>query len=56
MVTAGNKGKRLSLVNHTTETNTEVQKYRILMSARPRPNNYLELSKEDVLGNVMLSH
>ena len=29
--------------------------YRILLSARQRPNNYLEFSKENVLGNIMLS-
>ena len=32
------------------------QKYRILLSARQRYNNYLELSKESVMGNMMLSH
>ena len=32
------------------------QKYRILVSAKQRPNNYLELSKENVLGNMILSH
>ena len=32
------------------------QKYRILLSARQRSNNYLELSKENLLGNMMLSH
>ena len=32
------------------------QKYRILLSARQRSNNYLELSKEKVLGNMMLSY
>ena len=31
------------------------QKYRILLSARQRSNNYLELSKENLLGNMMLS-
>ena len=31
------------------------QKYRILLSARQRSNNYLELSRENVLGNMMLS-
>ena len=32
------------------------QKIRILQSARQRSKNYLELSKENVLGNMMLSH
>ena len=32
------------------------QKYRILLSARQRSNNYLELSNGNVLGNMMLSH
>ena len=33
------------------------QKWRILLSARPRFNyNYLELSKENVLRNMMMSH
>ena len=32
------------------------QKYRILLLARQSPNNNLELSKENVLGNIMLSH
>ena len=32
------------------------QKYKILLSARQRSNNYLELSKESIFGNVMLSH
>ena len=32
------------------------QKYRILLSARRRYNNYLKLSKESVMGNMMLSH
>ena len=32
------------------------QKYRILLSARQRSNNYLELSKEKVMENMMLSH
>ena len=27
-----------------------------LLSARQRPNNYLEISKGNVLGNIMLSH
>ena len=31
------------------------KKYRILLSARQRSNNYLELSRENVLGNMMLS-
>ena len=32
------------------------QKYRTLLSARQRSNNYLKLSKENVLGNMMLLH
>ena len=32
------------------------QKWRILLSARQRSNNYLELSKENVLGSMMLWH
>ena len=32
------------------------QKYRVLLSSRQRSNNYLELSKENVLGNMMLPH
>ena len=32
------------------------EKWRILLSARQRSNNYLKLSKEYVLGNMMLSH
>ena len=32
------------------------QKYRTLLSAKQRSSNYLELSKENVLGNMMLSH
>ena len=32
------------------------QKYRILLTARQRSNNYLELSKETFGGNMMLSH
>ena len=32
------------------------QKWRILLSARQRSNNYLEFSKENVLENMMLSH
>ena len=35
---------------------TTCQKYRILLSSRQRSNNYLELSKENVWGNMMLSH
>ena len=32
------------------------RKYRILLSERSRSNNYVELSKENVLGNMMLLH
>ena len=32
------------------------QKYRILLSAKQGSNNYLELSKENVFGNLILSH
>ena len=32
------------------------QKYRTSLTARQRSNNYLHLSKENVLGNMMLSH
>ena len=32
------------------------QKKKILLSARKRSNNYLKLSKENFLGNMMLSH
>ena len=44
-----------SLINLWIDSRT-YQKYRIQLSARQRSNNYLELSKENVLGNVMLSH
>ena len=44
-----------SMINLWIDPRT-YQKYRILLSARQRSNNYLELSKENVLGNIMLSH
>ena len=34
----------------------DLSKVKILLPARQRSNNYLELSKENVLGNVMVSH
>ena len=44
-----------SMINLWIDSRT-CQKYRILLSARQRSNNYLELSKENLLGNMMLSH
>ena len=45
-----------SMINLWRDSRT-CQKWRILLSARPRFNyNYLELSKENVLRNMMLSH
>ena len=44
-----------SMINLWIDSRT-CQKYRILLSARQRSDNYLELSKENVLGNMMLSH
>ena len=45
-----------SMINLWIDSRT-CQKWRILLSARPRFNyNYLELSKENVLRNMMLSH
>ena len=45
-----------SMINFWRDSRT-CQKWRILLSARPRFNyNYLELSKENVLRNMMLSH
>ena len=44
-----------SMINLWIDSRT-FQKYRTLFSARQRPNNYLELSKENVLGNMMLPH
>ena len=45
-----------SMINLQIDSRT-CQKWRILLSARPRFNyNYLELSKENVLRNMMLSH
>ena len=44
-----------SMINLWIDSRT-CQKYRILLSARQRSNNYLELSKENVLENKMLSH
>ena len=44
-----------SMINLRIDSRT-CQKLRILLSARQRSNNYLQLSKENVLGNMMLSH
>ena len=44
-----------SMINLWIDSRT-CQKYRILLSAKQRYNNYLELWKENVLGNMMLSH
>ena len=45
-----------SMINFWRDSRT-CQKWRILLSARSRFNcNYLELSKENVLRNMMLSH
>ena len=44
-----------SIINMWIDSTT-CQKYRILLSARQRSNNYLEFSKENVLRKIMLSH
>ena len=44
-----------SMINLWTDLWT-CQMYRILLSARHRSNNYLELSKENILENMMLTH
>ena len=44
-----------SMINLWIDSRT-CQKYRILLSPRQKSNNYLELSKENVLGNMMLSN
>ena len=52
-----NKHRRtwISLINLWIDSKT-CQKWRILLLARQRSNNYLELSKENVLEDMMLSH
>ena len=51
-----NKQRRTwsSMINLWIDSRT-CQKYRILLSAKERSSNYLKLSKENVLGIVMLS-
>ena len=44
-----------SMINCWIDSRT-CQKYKILLSARQRSNNYLEFSNENVMGNMMLSH
>ena len=44
-----------SMINLWIDSRT-CQKYRVLLSSRQRSNNYLELSKENVLGNMMRPH
>ena len=44
-----------SMINFWIDSRS-CQKFRILLSARQRSNNYSELSKENVLENMMLSH
>ena len=44
-----------SIINLSIDSRTS-KKYIIVLSAKQRSNNYLELSKENVLGNMMLPH
>ena len=44
-----------SMINLWIDSRT-CEKQRILLIARLRPNNYLELSEENALRNMMLSH
>ena len=44
-----------SMINLWIDSRT-CEKQRILLLARLRPNNYLELSEENALRNMMLSH
>ena len=44
-----------SMINLWINSRT-YQKYRILLSSRKKSDNYLELSKENVFRNMMLSH
>ena len=46
---------RISMINLYIDSRT-CQKWRIMLSASQRSNNYLELSKENILGNIMQSH
>ena len=52
-----NKHRRAwsSMINLQIDSRT-CQKYRIMLSLRQRSNNYLEFSKENILGSIMLSH
>ena len=46
----------MELYNKFVDDSRICQKYRILLSAKQGSKNYLELSKENVLGNLMVSH
>ena len=49
-------GSKINLWVYSRTKSTESQKYRILLTTRKRPNNYLELLEENILGNMILSH
>ena len=48
--------KRSSMINLWRDSRTCQILSRILLSIRQRSNNYLEISKENFWGNIMLSH